>query len=92
MVLKQASIAEGKLLGTRANLGHPHGFPSMSLILSKASEMMKTKPVLHRVVKGRGLAAEYIDEILNIDGLIVQVMGMSSSMDGASHVISNGRD
>lgn len=47
-----------------------------------ASEMMKTKPVLHRVVKGRGLAAEYIDEILNIDGLIVEVMG---------HVIVDGR-
>lgn len=47
-----------------------------------ASEMMKTKPVLHRVVKSRGLAAEYIDRILNIDGLAVEVMG---------HVILNGR-
>ena len=47
-----------------------------------ASEMMKTKPVLHRVVKSRGLAAEYIDHILAIDGLVVEVMG---------HVIVNGR-
>ena len=47
-----------------------------------ASEMMKTKPVLHRVVKSRGLAAEYIDRILAIDGLVVEVMG---------HVIVNGR-
>ena len=47
-----------------------------------ASEMMKTKPVLHRVVKSRGLAAEHIDHILNIDGIIVEVMG---------HVIVNGR-
>lgn len=47
-----------------------------------ASEMMKTKPVLHRVVKSRGLAAEHIDHILSIDGLIVEVMG---------HVIVNGR-
>lgn len=47
-----------------------------------ASEMMKTKPVLHQVVKSRGLAAEHIDHILNIDGLIVEVMG---------HVIVNGR-
>lgn len=47
-----------------------------------ASEMMKTKPVLHRVVKCRGLAAEYIDRILAIDGLVVEVMG---------HVIVNGR-
>ena len=46
------------------------------------SEMMKTKPVLHRVVKSRGDAAEYIDRILNIDGLVVDVMG---------HVIVNGR-
>lgn len=47
-----------------------------------ASEMMKTKPVLHRVVKTRGLAAEHIDNILSIDGLIIEVMG---------HVIVNGR-
>ena len=47
-----------------------------------ASEMMKTKPVLHRVVKSRGLAAEHIEHILSIDGLIVEVMG---------HVIVNGR-
>ncbi|KAL8832879.1 MAG: hypothetical protein Q9170_004699 [Blastenia crenularia] len=47
-----------------------------------ASEMMKTKPVLHRVVKSRGLAAEYIDRILAIDGLVVEVMG---------HVIVSGR-
>ena len=40
-----------------------------------ASEMMKTKPVLHRVVKTRGLAAEYFDNILSIDGLVVEVMG-----------------
>ena len=46
------------------------------------SEMMKTKPVLHRVVKSRGLAAEHIDRILNIDGLVVDIMG---------HVIVNGR-
>ncbi|KAL9005233.1 MAG: hypothetical protein Q9188_001993 [Gyalolechia gomerana] len=46
-----------------------------------ASEMMKTKPVLHRVVKSRGLAAEYLDRILSIDGLVVEVMG---------HVIVNG--
>lgn len=37
--------------------------------------MMKTKPVLHRVVKSRGLAAEYIDRILNIDGLVVEMKG-----------------
>lgn len=47
-----------------------------------ASEMMKTKPVLHRVVKSRGLAAEHIDQILSIDGLVVEIMG---------HVIVNGR-
>ncbi|KAL9013160.1 MAG: hypothetical protein Q9173_002134 [Seirophora scorigena] len=47
-----------------------------------ASEMMKTKPVLHRVVKSRGLAAEYIDRILDIDELVVKMMG---------HVIVNGR-
>ena len=47
-----------------------------------ASEMMKTKPVLHRVVKSRGLANEYVDRILAIDGLVVEVMG---------HVIVNGR-
>ncbi|KAI4119219.1 MAG: hypothetical protein LQ345_000813 [Seirophora villosa] len=47
-----------------------------------ASEIMKTKPVLHRVVKSRGLAAEYIDRILDIDGLVMEMMG---------HVIVNGR-
>lgn len=47
-----------------------------------ASEMMKTKPVLHRVVKSKGSAAEYIDHIFNIEGLIVEVMG---------HVVVNGR-
>ena len=47
-----------------------------------ASEMMKTKPVLHRVVKTRASAAEYIDQIFSIDGLVVEVMG---------HVVVNGR-
>lgn len=47
-----------------------------------ASEMMKTKPVLHRVVKTRGAAAKYIDEILKIEGLTVELLG---------HVIINGR-
>ena len=47
-----------------------------------ASEMMKTKPVLHRVVKSKGSAAEYIDHIFNIDGLVVETMG---------HIVVNGR-
>ena len=47
-----------------------------------AYEMMKTKPVLHRVVKSRRLVAECIDRILAIDGLVVEVMG---------HVIVNGQ-
>ena len=47
-----------------------------------ASEMMKTNPVLHRVVRTRGLASQYIEEILNIDGLTVEILG---------HVIINGR-
>lgn len=47
-----------------------------------ASEMMKTKPVLHRVVKSKGSAAEYINQIFNIEGLVVEVMG---------HVVVNGR-
>lgn len=52
------------------------------IALWMASEMMKTNPVLHRVLKSRGLAAEYIDRILSIDGLVVEIMG---------HVIVNGR-
>lgn len=47
-----------------------------------ASEMMKNKPVLHRVVRSRGLAAQYIEEILNLDDLTVEILG---------HVIVNGR-
>lgn len=52
------------------------------IALWMVSEMMKTNPVLHRVVATRALAAEYIDRILSIDGLVVDVMG---------HVIVNGR-
>ncbi|KAH0551687.1 hypothetical protein GP486_007094 [Trichoglossum hirsutum] len=47
-----------------------------------ASEMMKGNPILHRVVKGQGEAAEYIESILSIPGLTCEVMG---------HVIVNGR-
>ncbi|KAI9765619.1 MAG: hypothetical protein M1839_005413 [Geoglossum umbratile] len=47
-----------------------------------ASEMMKTDPVLHRVVKTRDEAADYIESILAIPGLTCEVMG---------HVIVNGR-
>ena len=47
-----------------------------------ASEMMKTKPVLHKVVKSRGVAAEYIEAVLAVEGLVVEVMG---------HVIVDGR-
>ena len=52
------------------------------IALWMVSEMMKTNPVLHRVVNTRELAAEYIERILGIDGLVVDVMG---------HVILNGR-
>ena len=47
-----------------------------------ASEMMKTKPVLHRVVKSRGSAAEFIDQIFSIEGLVVEIM---------EHMVVNGR-
>lgn len=36
---------------------------------------MKTKPVLRRVVKSKGLGAEHLDHILNVDGLIFEVIG-----------------
>lgn len=47
-----------------------------------ASVMMKTNPVFHRVVRTKELASQYIEEILKIDGLIVEVHG---------HIIINGR-
>ena len=47
-----------------------------------ASEMVKSRPVLHRVVKTRQEAAECIDRILEIDGIAVEVKG---------HIIVQGR-
>ena len=40
-----------------------------------ASEMMKTKPVLHKVVKDRRQAAEYINAVLAIPGLTCELLG-----------------
>lgn len=47
-----------------------------------ASEMMKTEPLMHRVVKRREIASRFIDEILDIDGLTVEILG---------HIIINRR-
>ncbi|KAL9608897.1 MAG: hypothetical protein Q9167_006293 [Letrouitia subvulpina] len=47
-----------------------------------ASEMIRTRPILHRVVKSRAEAAYYVDHIMALDGLTVEVLG---------HVIVNGR-
>jgi hypothetical protein len=47
-----------------------------------ASEMMKTNPILHRVVKSQDEAADYIESVLSIPGLTCEIMG---------HVIVNGR-
>ena len=47
-----------------------------------ASEMMKTKPVLHKVVKDKRQAAEYINHVLAIPGLTFETMG---------HVIVDGK-
>lgn len=47
-----------------------------------ASEMIRTRPILHRVVKSRAEAAAYVDHIMALDGLTVEVLG---------HVIVNGR-
>ena len=48
-----------------------------------ASEMNKiTDPILHSVVRDRAEAARYVQEILNLPGLIVEIGG---------HVIINGR-
>ena len=47
-----------------------------------ASEMIRTRPILHRVVTSRAEAGDYIDHIMAIEGLTVEVLG---------HVIVNGR-
>ena len=47
-----------------------------------ASEMMRTRPILHRVVKSKAEAADYIDHIMAIDGLTIEVVG---------HIIVNGK-
>ena len=49
-----------------------------------AWEMIKTKPVLHRVVRNRGMAAEYVEGILVIDGLVVEIMGHMVGVVGRS--------
>lgn len=40
-----------------------------------ASEMVKTNPILHRVVKSRTEAAAHIEQIMEIDDLLIEVMG-----------------
>ena len=45
-------------------------------------EMMKIKSIFHRVTKIKKQASEYIDCILSIDGLIVEVVG---------HIVVNGK-
>lgn len=40
-----------------------------------ASEMMKTKPMLHHVVKTHSMAGECIESILQIDDLVIEVLG-----------------
>lgn len=47
-----------------------------------ASEMIRARPILHRVVKSRAEAAAYVDHVMALDGLTVEVLG---------HVIVNGR-
>lgn len=47
-----------------------------------SSELIQTRPVLHRVVKSRNEAADYINHIVAVDGLTIEVIG---------HIIVNGR-
>ena len=47
-----------------------------------ASELMKHRPVLHKTVRKDTEAADYINEVLAIQGIVCEVSG---------HVIINGR-